>query len=43
MGVLEIFYWCPGVILLVSWRYLMGVQEIFYGFPGHIGECTVDI
>jgi len=23
------FYWCPGDISLVSWRYLMGVLDIF--------------
>jgi len=36
IGVLEIFYWCPGGIYwcpgdiwFVSWKYLMGVLEIY--------------
>jgi len=29
MGVLVILDWCPGDILMVSWRYLMGVFYIF--------------
>jgi len=36
VGVLEIFDRCPGDILWVSWRYLIGVLEIFNGFSEFI-------
>jgi len=35
-GVVDIIYWCPGDILLVSWRYFIGFLELFDGCAGDI-------
>jgi len=43
MGVLEIFYWCPGDILWVFWTYLMFVLDILKGVLEILDGCPGDI
>jgi len=43
MGFLEIFDWCPGDILWLSSRYLMGALEILMGVLETFDGCPGDI